>query len=130
MAASRSMSAGSSSPSAVATSSSVPDTYSPAVAFYETDADGSVLLPVFVQPGAQMAGVAGRYGDMIKVRVAAPPEQNRANVAVCRLVADELGVRPADVALVTGHTSRRKRLRIRGVDPATVDRWLARHGLS
>ena len=124
------MPGGSSSPSAVATSSSVPDTYSPAVAFYETDADGGVLLPVFVQPGAQMAGVAGRYGDMIKVRVAAPAEQNRANVAVCRLVADELGVRPADVALVTGHTSRRKRVRIRGVDPATVDRWLARHGLS
>lgn len=100
------------------------------MAFYETDADGGVLLPVYVQPGAQRAGVAGRYGDMIKVRVAAPAEQNRANTAVCRLVADELGVRPADVALVTGRTSRRKRLRIRGVDPATVDRWLARHGLS
>ena len=124
------MPAASSSRSAVATPSSVPDTYPPAVAFYETDADGAVLLPVYVQPGAQTAGVAGRYGDMIKVRVAAPAERNRANVAVCRLVADELGVRPADMALVAGRTSRRKRLRIRGVDPATVDRWLARHGLA
>lgn len=98
--------------------------------FYEIDADGGILLPVYVQPGAHTAAVAGPYGEMIKVRVAAAAERNLANAAVCRLIADELGVRPAAVTLMTGRSSRRKRLRIRGVDTATVDRWLARHGVA
>jgi uncharacterized protein (TIGR00251 family) len=100
------------------------------VALYETDADGGLVLPVYVQPGAHAAGLAGRHGDMIKVRVAAPAERNRANAAVCHLIADELGVRPAAVEVVTGRTSRRKRLRVHGVDTATVDAWLAAHGLA
>jgi hypothetical protein len=97
---------------------------------YETDADGGVVLPVYVQPGAHGTGLAGRHGDMIKVRVAAPAERNRANGAVCHLIADELGVRPADVDVVTGQTSRRKRLRVRGVDTARVDGWLATRRLA
>ena len=100
------------------------------MAFYETDADGAILLPVYVQPGAHASAVAGRYGEMVKVRVAAPAERNRANDAVCRLIADQLGARPTDVALVAGRTSRHKRVRIRGVDTATVDGWLATHGLA
>jgi uncharacterized protein (TIGR00251 family) len=100
------------------------------VALYETDADGGVVLPVYVQPGAHGTGLAGRHGDMIKVRVAAPAERNRANAAVCHLIADELGVRPADVDVVAGRTSRRKRLRVRGVDTARVDGWLATHRLA
>lgn len=97
---------------------------------YETDADGVVVLALYVQPGARATGLAGRHGDMIKVRVAAPAERNRANAAVCRLLADELGVRPADVDVVTGRTSRTKRVRVRGVDTATVEGWLATHGLA
>jgi uncharacterized protein len=97
---------------------------------YETDADGAVVLPVYVQPGAHAAGLAGRHGDMIKVRVAAPAERDRANAAVCHLIAAELGVRPADVAVVTGRTSRRKRLRVHGVDTARLEGWLAAHGLA
>jgi uncharacterized protein YggU (UPF0235/DUF167 family) len=62
--------------------------------------------------------------------VAAPAERNRANAAVCHLIADELGVRPADVDVVAGRTSRRKRLRVRGVDTARVDGWLATHRLA
>lgn len=96
----------------------------------ETDADGGIVLPLYVQPGARATGLAGRHGDMIKVRVAAPAERNRANAAVCRLLADELGVRPADVDVVSGRTSRLKRVRVHRVDIATVEGWLAAHGLA
>jgi uncharacterized protein (TIGR00251 family) len=88
-------------------------------------ADGTVILSVHVQPGAQRPGVVGRHGDAVKLRVAAPPEGGRANRAVCELVAAALGVRPADVAVVSGGSSRRKRLAVRTVPPATVSAWLA-----
>ena len=97
---------------------------------FDIDANGDVLLPVYVQPGAHTASLAGRYGDTIKVRVAAQAEKGRANAAVCGLLAHELGVRSGDVDVVTGRTSRRKRVLVRGVEAATVETWLAAHGIS
>ena len=100
------------------------------MALFDIDANGNVLLPVYVQPGAHAASLAGRYGDTIKVRVAAQAEKGRANAAVTRLLADELGVRTGDVDVVRGRTSRRKRVLLRGVEAATVESWLASHGIS
>ncbi|HET6949426.1 MAG TPA: DUF167 domain-containing protein [Acidimicrobiales bacterium] len=87
--------------------------------------DGDVVLTVHVQPGAGREGVAGRHGDALKLRVTAPAVGGRANEAVRRLVARELGVRPAAVELVGGASSRRKRLRLVGVDRRMVASWLA-----
>ncbi|HEY8524701.1 MAG TPA: DUF167 domain-containing protein [Acidimicrobiales bacterium] len=91
---------------------------------YEVRDDGAVVLTVHVQPGAARSGVAGRHGDAVKVRVAAPPEGGRANAAVVELVAAGLGVRRSDVELLAGKTGRRKRLLVRNATPAAVDRWL------
>ena len=97
---------------------------------FTVTADGTILLSVHVQPGARHPGVVGHHGDAIKVRVAAPPEAGRANREVCALVATALGARPADVVVVAGTSSRRKRLAITAVPPARVVGWLASLAIS
>jgi uncharacterized protein YggU (UPF0235/DUF167 family) len=68
--------------------------------------------------------VAGRHGDGWRLRVAAPPEDGRANRAVERLVARTVGIDSRDVRIVRGFTARDKLIEIDGVDVATVERAL------
>lgn len=93
---------------------------------YEMRDDGSVELSVHAQPGAGRTSVVGRHGQALKVKVAAPPERGRANVALAKLLAEAFGVAAGDVELVTGEASRQKRFRIKGVDPDEARRVVER----
>jgi uncharacterized protein (TIGR00251 family) len=75
--------------------------------------DGSVCLRVHAQPGAKRTEVAGLHGDALKIRVAAPALEDRANDALIEFIAQQLGIARRDVALVSGAKSREKRFEIR-----------------
>ncbi|MCB9730301.1 MAG: YggU family protein [Deltaproteobacteria bacterium] len=77
--------------------------------------DGSALLEVHVQPGARSTEAAGMHGDRLKVRLAAPPVDGKANRALTEWVAQWLGLPRAAVTLVRGQTSRQKTLRLDGL---------------
>jgi uncharacterized protein len=68
--------------------------------------------------------VAGRHGDGWRLRVAAPPEDGRANKAVERLVARTVGVDARDVRIVRGFAARDKLIEIDGLDVTRVDQAL------
>jgi uncharacterized protein (TIGR00251 family) len=98
---------------------------------YDVSGD-DVVLRVHTQPGAGKSAVVGRHGGALKVKVAAPPVDGRANAAVAELLARTLGVKVGDVELVSGQASRSKRFRLVGVTPELVDAALDRalQGLS
>lgn len=75
----------------------------------------STRLRLRVVPGAARPGIVGRYGDAWKVRVAAPPEQGRANDAVLDLLAATLSMPRRDVRLVAGHGARDKVVELDGI---------------
>jgi hypothetical protein len=85
----------------------------------------SARIRVRVSPGAARSAVVGRHGDGWKVRVAAPPEGGRANDELRRHLASVLGLRPAEVTLVSGAGSRDKLVAIDGLTQAQADRLLA-----
>jgi len=91
---------------------------------FDITAEGDIVLRLHVQPGAGRSGVVGRHGDALKVRVAAPPQGGRANAACISLVAATLGAKEAAVELVSGASSRSKRVRIRGLEPDQVEHLL------
>lgn len=76
---------------------------------------GGVTLRVKVVPGASRSRVVGMLGDRLKLSVAAPPEQGKANKAVCQLIAKALGVSRRDVSVTAGQTQPNKTLSVVGL---------------
>jgi len=89
-----------------------------------TGVTASTRLQLRVSPGASRAGIVGRHGEAWKVRVAAPPEDGRANDAVVRLLADTLALSQRDVAIVSGHGARDKVVTLTGIAPEEAERRL------
>ena len=84
-------------------------------------ADGnSVSLRLHVQPGAKQTEIAGLHGDALKIRLAAPPVDGKANACLIEFIARQLGVAKSAVELLSGETSRSKRLRVDGVSAETA----------
>ena len=83
---------------------------------------GGSRLHILVAPWVSTTEVVGIHDGRIKIRVAAAPVDNAANDAIVRLLASNLGVRRSDVRIISGQSSRRKTVDVRGV---TVD---AAHG--
>jgi uncharacterized protein len=75
-------------------------------------------LAIRVQPGARRTEVSGPYGDALRIRVAAPASDGKANAELVRFVADRRGVPRSAVSIVRGHSSRDKTLL---VEPPELD---------
>lgn len=69
-------------------------------------------VKIWVQPRAKSSVLAGEYQGCLKVRIASPPVDDKANREVCRYVAKILGLRPQQVSLESGQSSRQKVLLI------------------
>ena len=80
----------------------------------------SVRIDVFVQPRAARTELAGLHDGVPRIRVAAPPVEGAANVALIEFVAKRLKVAKGRVRVVGGLTSRRKVLEIDGVAAEAV----------
>ena len=78
------------------------------------DGDG-VVLALHIQPGAKRSEIAGLHGEALKIRLAAPPVDGKANDALIAFLAKLLDVPKSRVELVSGQSSRAKRVRVAGV---------------
>lgn len=74
-----------------------------------------MILEVHVQPGAKRSEFAGRHGERIKIRLAAPAVENKANEALVAFLARHYGVPKRNVRIAGGLKSRQKRIVIEGL---------------
>ena len=84
--------------------------------------DDAIVVDVQVQPQAGRPAVIGRHGHALKLRVAAPPVDGRANTAAAELLAELSGIKTAAVTQVSGQKSRQKRFSLAGADPEVFER--------
>ena len=85
---------------------------------------GTETIAVRVQTRARLDELVGVRDGVLVARVSAPALQGRANQALCRLIAAQLGVRRSQVSIVRGERSRDKLVRVQGVDPVALEALL------
>ncbi len=80
-----------------------------------------VLIKLRVSPGAKRSSIEGAYSeDALKLRVAAPPVDGKANAEAERFLAKILGLPLSEVAVVRGASGRDKTVLVRGAAAGEV----------
>jgi uncharacterized protein (TIGR00251 family) len=77
-------------------------------------------IAVRLQPRAHRNEIVVAREGVLVVRVTAPPVDGRANRALCRLIADRVGVAPSHVTVIRGERSRDKLVAVEGLDQASA----------
>src|SRR5258705_13824031 len=79
---------------------------------WRRDRDGAIVMMLHIQPGAGRSEFAGAHGDALKLKLAAPPVEGKANAELIRFIAAAFGVPQRNVELVRGEASRAKTVRV------------------
>ncbi len=77
--------------------------------------NGGVVFGVKVVPGSSRTALAGILGDLLKVKVAAPPERGKANKCLVEFLAKQLGVKKNQIAITSGQTNPVKTIQVAGI---------------
>jgi uncharacterized protein (TIGR00251 family) len=81
---------------------------------YLTDIPAGAVLTLRIIPRAAKNSIQGPHGDALKVRLCAPPVDGAANTALIKFLSDTLSIPRARIQLLSGQTSRSKRVLLTG----------------
>ena len=87
-----------------------------------TDTPDGAVLNLRIVPRAAKNAIQGEHGDALKIRLCAPPVDGAANAALVEFLAGAFSLPRARVQLLSGQTSRNKRVLLAGC-PASRVRW-------
>jgi uncharacterized protein (TIGR00251 family) len=90
--------------------------------YLRTQADGSLLLSIYVQPKSHRNAIVGLHGDAVKLRLTAPPIDGKANKAVIAFWAKFLKIPKSAVTIKSGLQSRMKKILLQGADEEQIRR--------
>ena len=85
--------------------------------FYKWQGD-DLLLTLYVQPNAKQNELVGEYADKLKIRITAPPIDNKANKHLLKFLAKTFAVSTSRIQLISGESQRTKRVKI--LNPAKL----------
>lgn len=87
--------------------------------------ENDLRLTLYVQPGAKKTEIAGIHGGALKIRVAAPAVDGKANAALILFLARYFEIKPADILLKSGEKSRHKIVNIKTASPKALAVFIA-----
>lgn len=88
------------------------------MSWYRLEDKSKLILSLYIQPGAKMTQFTGLHGDALKISLAAPPLEGKANKALIKFLADRFQVALGNVRIKRGERSRFKLVEI---EQSTID---------
>ena len=90
------------------------------------EAGDGCILDIYVQPSARRTEIGGieLWRERLKISVTARPRGGKANREVLQALAEWTGVGVSEMSIVSGHSSRRKSVRIEGIAPNRINALL------
>jgi len=85
-----------------------------------------VALRVKVVPGASRTKLANILGDRLKITLATPPQDGKANLALCQFISSLFGIPLRHVVITQGHRQPQKTIELISLDPTTAVQTLHR----
>lgn len=76
---------------------------------------GGVIFTAKIVPGSSKTSICGLLGNMLKIKIAAPPEKGKANQQLVEFLAKKLGVKKQAVSVISGQTNPVKEIHICGM---------------
>ncbi|MEI7881303.1 MAG: DUF167 domain-containing protein [bacterium] len=86
-----------------------------------TDNKGGAIINVHATPRASKNQIQGLHGNALKIRLQAPPVDGKANETLIEFLAGALGIPRRQITIISGQTSRQKRLRLQGITAGQVE---------
>lgn len=84
------------------------------MAVHITETPDGIIFEVRVTTRSSTVKIVGEFEGAVKVRLSSPPVDGAANAELIRLISKTLGVSKSSVSIVSGETSKTKRLRVIG----------------
>lgn len=79
-----------------------------------------IKITVRVQPGARKNELLGFQDDVLRIKIAAPPVDGKANRELIAFLSEVLEIRKSDITIEKGETAKRKLVGITGITKAQV----------
>jgi hypothetical protein len=86
--------------------------------------EGGVVFTAKIVPGSSRMAVCGLLGEMVKIKVAAPPEKGKANQDLIEFLAKQLGVKKNAISIISGQTNPIKQVQVLNVSINSLNKKL------
>jgi len=77
--------------------------------------EGGVVFPTKIVPGSSRTCVCGLLDGMLKIKISAPPEKDKANRSLIEFLAKQLGVKKSAISIISGQTNPIKQVQALGI---------------
>lgn len=91
------------------------------MSIHKSEHEETVIVNVRVIPRASKSEIVGVHDGALKIRISAPPVDGAANVEIVRFLAKTFGVSKSDVFILSGETSKNKRIKIANLSKSSFE---------
>jgi len=85
------------------------------------ESDNAIIFDIRVIPRSSRSEIVGEHDGALKVKLASPPVDGAANAELIKLLAKKFRVAKSDIEIVSGETSKNKRIKIINLSKSKFD---------